>query len=204
MSKLTDTQLVILTQAAKHSARAVTIPDRIRGGTVAKVIGPLLAKGLVEEIEHAPDLPACHTREDGSRTALVITNAGLVAIGMEPDVQEAEPDAAAVSKPARGRKARARLAKGTDGARKPRKAGKAAQEPRTAPQAGTRTRTKQAQLIAMLERPDGATIAQIVEATGWLPHTVRGAIAGALKKRLGLEVTSEKVEGVGRVYRIGN
>ena len=45
----------------------------------------------------------------------------------------------------------------------------------------------------MLKRPEGATIAQIVVATGWLPHTVRGALAG-LKKRLGLCVTSEKVE----------
>ena len=54
----------------------------------------------------------------------------------------------------------------------------------------------------MLTRSDGATITQIVEATGWQPHTVRGAFAGALKKRLGLTVTSEKVEGRGRVYRI--
>lgn len=57
-------------------------------------------------------------------------------------------------------------------------------------------------LIAMLQAPEGATIAEIVEATGWQPHTVRGAIAGALKKKLGLDVTSEKVEGRGRVYRI--
>jgi hypothetical protein len=61
---------------------------------------------------------------------------------------------------------------------------------------------KQAMLIEMLKRPEGATIQQVVDATGWLPHTVRGAIAGALKKKLGLNVVSEKVEGVGRVYRI--
>ena len=48
-----------------------------------------------------------------------------------------------------------------------------------------------------------AAIGEIVAATGWQPHTVRGAIAGALKKKLGLDVTSEKVEGRGRVYRIG-
>jgi len=54
----------------------------------------------------------------------------------------------------------------------------------------------------MLERPEGATIAQVVAATGWQPHTVRGAIAGALKKKLGLTVTSAKVEGQGRVYKI--
>jgi hypothetical protein len=63
--------------------------------------------------------------------------------------------------------------------------------------------TKQAQLIEMLRSPEGASIDEIVAATGWQPHTVRGTIAGALKKKLGLEVTSEKVEGRGRVYRIG-
>ena len=69
--------------------------------------------------------------------------------------------------------------------------------------AKTRDDTKQAQLIAMLHRKQGATIAQIVAATGWQPHTVRGAFAGALKKKLGLIVTSEKVEGT-RVYRLAN
>jgi hypothetical protein len=54
----------------------------------------------------------------------------------------------------------------------------------------------------MLKRPEGATIEQIVAATGWQPHTVRGAFAGALKKRLGITVNSEKVDGRGRVYRI--
>ena len=53
-----------------------------------------------------------------------------------------------------------------------------------------RERTKQAQLIAMLRGPDGATIAEIIAITGWQPHTVHGVIAGALKKKLGLEVTS--------------
>ena len=49
---------------------------------------------------------------------------------------------------------------------------------------------------------EGATIAQIVEATAWQSHTVRGFFAGALKKKLGLNVTSEKVEGEERVYRL--
>jgi hypothetical protein len=65
-----------------------------------------------------------------------------------------------------------------------------------------RTGTKQAKLIEMLRTEGGATIDEIVAATGWQPHTVRGAFAGALKKRLGLEVTSEKVEGRGRVYKL--
>jgi len=71
-----------------------------------------------------------------------------------------------------------------------------------APQKAQRKGSKQALLIEMLEAPEGATIQQIVGATGWQPHTVRGAIAGALKKKLGLNVVSEKVEGRGRVYRI--
>ena len=65
-----------------------------------------------------------------------------------------------------------------------------------------RTDSKQAKLIAMLKRSDGATIADIVKALDWQPHTVRGAIAGALKKRLGLKVESEKEGERGRVYRI--
>lgn len=64
--------------------------------------------------------------------------------------------------------------------------------------------TKQATLIAMLRAPDGATIEEIGAALQWAPHTCRGAISGALKKKLGLKVTSEKVEKRGRVYRVGN
>ena len=66
----------------------------------------------------------------------------------------------------------------------------------------TRDGSKQAQLIAMLRRAKGATIDEIAEAFTWQPHTVRGAIAGALKKKLGLNVTSEKDDKRGRVYRI--
>ena len=67
-----------------------------------------------------------------------------------------------------------------------------------------RTDTKQAKLIAMLQAKDGATVAEIASAFDWQAHTVRGALYGALKKKLGLDVASEKVEGRGRVYRIGN
>ena len=66
----------------------------------------------------------------------------------------------------------------------------------------TRGNTKQAQIIAMLQRPEGATISQIVEATGWQPHTVRGTFAGAFKKKLGLTIVSDKPQGGERVYRI--
>ena len=64
-----------------------------------------------------------------------------------------------------------------------------------------RATNKQDQVIAMLRQPEGATIDDIVGATKWQRHTVRGMIAGALKKRLGLRMASEKEER-GRVYRI--
>ena len=66
----------------------------------------------------------------------------------------------------------------------------------------TRADSKQALVIGLLQRPEGATIAQIMEATGWQQHTVRGTLAGALKKRLGLTITSTKEAGGQRVYRI--
>jgi len=66
----------------------------------------------------------------------------------------------------------------------------------------SRDNSKQAQVIAMLKRPEGATIAQICEATGWQQHTVRGTFAGAFKKKLRLAITSEKTEGSERIYKI--
>ena len=61
--------------------------------------------------------------------------------------------------------------------------------------------TKQIQLLALLRRPQGATIDQAAKALAWQPHSVRGVISGVLKKRLGLTVASVKSEA-GRVYRI--
>lgn len=66
----------------------------------------------------------------------------------------------------------------------------------------TRENTKQAKIIAMLQRPEGATISQIAEATGWQPHTVRGTFAGAFKKKLGLTLSSSKEDHGQRVYRV--
>ena len=65
-----------------------------------------------------------------------------------------------------------------------------------------RSGTKQEALIAMLRTPEGATIDEIVVALEWQSHTVRGVLSGALKKKMGLEIASEKVEGRGRAYKI--
>ena len=66
----------------------------------------------------------------------------------------------------------------------------------------TRDNSKQARVIAMLQRPEGATIAQICEATSWQSHTVRGTFAGSFKKKLGLDITSTKEKGGERIYKV--
>ena len=193
MTKLSDTQSIILSAAAQRpDGNVLPLPSSLRGGAATKVVGALLSRGLIrEEVLDGPRNAdsALNTvwrnLEDGRGVLLLITDAGLDALGLghgEPieaagaEVSEVAPDAsAAPATPPAGHTAA--------GKRKMREG------------------TKQAELIAMLRRKEGATIAQIVEATGWQPHTVRGAFAGALKKKLGLTVTSEKVEAT-RVYHI--
>ena len=75
-------------------------------------------------------------------------------------------------------------------------------EAATAAKPRMRDNSKQAQVIAMLKRPEGATIEQICEVTQWQAHTVRGTFAGAFKKKLGLEITSTKEAGGQRIYRV--
>ncbi|MBX6324332.1 MAG: DUF3489 domain-containing protein [Rhodospirillaceae bacterium] len=198
MSKLSDTQLVLLSKAAQREDRALAIPTGLKGGALVKVVDPLLKRRLVEAVRCRPDMPVWRTAQDGTKKALIVTDEGLRAIGIEPDDEVAAdaPEAAKGAKPAKGgMKARAH-AHGTD-----------AEAARAAEDGGATSRrrregTKQAQLVAMLRRPQGATIEEITRAFGWLPHTARGAIAGALKKKLGLTVASEKVEGRGRVYHV--
>lgn len=73
---------------------------------------------------------------------------------------------------------------------------------RTGTKPRTRENSKQATVIQMLQHPDGTTIQQIMESTGWQAHTVRGTFAGALKKKLGLNIVSAKDATGERVYRI--
>jgi len=79
--------------------------------------------------------------------------------------------------------------------------GKRAAGPK-AGEAKQREDSKQAQVIALLQRPTGATLDDLIAATGWQRHTVRGVLSGALKKRLGLTIRSEKTTGSPRTYRI--
>ncbi len=192
MPKLTDTQLVVLSAAARRKDGAVLpLPKslKIKGGTVTKTLENLRKKGLLEEKPASREAAAWREREDGRRMMLILTEAGLQAIGGEPAGESIEQP---TPRKARAKKPRRRAVLKT-----------AASQPKgEKSQTADRKGTKQALLIDLLKRKKGATIEEIVEAIGWQAHSVRGAISGALKKKLGLAVTSEKVQARGRVYRI--
>jgi hypothetical protein len=184
MTKLSDPQAVILSAASQRDDGAVLpLPEtlKIKGGAVDKVLGSLKAKGLVDHIG-AP-------RGDNP-PPLRITRAGLEAIGVETedDAPEGATTADAEAPATAGRKATPAKPKATAAKR-----GKAAPAKKPTPRAGT----KQAQMIEMLKRPEGATVEQIAAATGWQHHTIRGAISGALKKKLGLTVEATRTHEVG-------
>jgi hypothetical protein len=191
MTRLSYIQRVILSAASRRKDGAVLpLPEdvKIAGGTVNKVLGSLKAKGLIEH-QGAPrgdDLPP-----------LRITRAGLEAIGVEPEGAGASADTASASKAGFARAVPAKTA----GARTATKSkGKAeVKRSKTTPSEtrAPRSSTKQALMIELLKRPEGATVGQIAAATGWQHHTIRGAISGALKKKLGLNVESTRVREVG-------
>ena len=203
MTKLSDTQITILSAAAQRpDGNLLPLPGSLRGGAATKVVRALLKHGLVREevTETSAKADAAlntlwRNLDDGRGVLLRITAAGLEAIGIETDAPQSD---AAPQRPGAGHTDSPASAELTSPA-----AAEGPSASHTAPPQGrTREGTKQAALVAMLNRTAGATIAEVVAATGWQSHTVRGALAGALKKRLGLTIGSEKVEGRGRVYRI--
>jgi hypothetical protein len=189
MPQLSDSQLVVLTAACQRPDRSVfPVTAKLKGIAAGNVLKSLLKKQLIKEIRAKREDTAWRDDEQHGRMTLVVTPAAFAALGIDAadEATEPKPDVAAAPD-----------AKATS-APKGRRAAKS-QEP---PERRTRPNTKQAKLIAMLQRAKGATIDELAEALEWQPHTVRGAIAGALKKKLGLEVTSEKHEKRGRVYRL--
>ncbi len=192
MPKLSDSQLVILSAAAKRrDGTVLPLPRSLKVNKAAAttILKNLLKKGLLKERPAATDEAHWHQTRGGGRTALVITDTGLQAIGVEVDRKTGKQSSSTKPQP----KQRSRRAERKPSGSKP-KGG--------TPPPAVRPGTKQALLIDLLTRKKGATIEEIVAATGWQPHSARGAISGTLKKKLGLAVTSERVGDGSRVYRI--
>jgi hypothetical protein len=148
-----------------------------------------MARGLISEQPAARNEEVWREAEDGGRLKLVITDAGLAAIGVGTDEGAEAPPATASVRPKKHKSRSRRSATGR-------------KTKTEAPPAGVRPDTRQALLIDLLRRKDGATIGEIVDAIGWRPHSARGAISGTLKKKLGLTVECAVVDDRGRVYRI--
>jgi hypothetical protein len=151
MIKLSDAQTVILSAASQRDGGAVLpLPEllKIRGGAVDKVLGSLEAKGLIEH---------CGSRRGDNPPPLRITRAGLDAIGIEPedagDIQSCGTEGA-------------RLADAADVEGRAQSGAPADTEPDAAATPTPRAGTKQALMIALLKRPEGATVEQIAAATG--------------------------------------
>jgi hypothetical protein len=187
--KLTDTQLVLLSAASQRDDRALERPPNLTGGAAAKVVAKLLTEGLVEDIQSRGSRPVWRRDDEGARS-LRITKKGLQAIRVEDEATEVAADEPKKKPPAP-----------SANRRKPAKAPTSPRKSEQGDRARPRADSKQAHVIAMLSRPQGATIAAIMKETGWQQHSVRGFFAGAVRKKLGLTLVSEKV-GDERVYRI--
>jgi hypothetical protein len=181
--QLTPAQHAILAYAIEHTGGKIEwFPDNIKGGARTKVLEGLFNKALITR-----DSKDWFVAAEGY-DALGRARPASATLYPDPEVEAAVSAAEAqwVKSGAQDKQdAAKRLLKvGVEG--KPR----------------TLANSKQAQVIEMLRRPEGATISQICAATGWQAHTVRGTFAGALKKKLGLTLTSEKPDDGERIYRI--
>jgi hypothetical protein len=181
--KLTDAQLVMMSAAAQRKDRCLSAPATIKGAALSKVSAKLAKLGLAREIEAKAGAPIWRREDAGQGYALKLTAAGLKALA----VDEESPDATEHSEvPQPQAQTRASPDEGGDPARV----------------AAPRDGSKLARVIDLLQRSDGATIPNLTEATGWLPHTMRAALTG-LRKR-GYAVIRERGGAGDSVYRISD
>jgi len=203
---LTDTQLLILSAASQRTDHAATLPANLKGSAAKKVIDGLLKQKLLQELRAKDDMPVWRRGEDNRPYTLQITEAGLKAIEVE-DVANAPENKATAG---RDEVAAAKTAAETKSSERPARvkrssSGKAATRSAKATKASPGRRnphSKQDQIVALLQQPGGATLDVLVKATGWQKHSVRGFLAGTVRKKLKLTLRSEKIEGI-RTYRVG-
>ena len=187
---LNDTQRLILSAAAaRNDLRALPLPETLRAPAhvVKKTVATMIEQGLLGETTALPDDAVWTESNPGGRVTLVATPAGLAAIGVEADAAPVTASPGAAQTASKGRSGGSKSAKS------------ARQASADAPGA---KQSKQDVVLALLRRPQGASVPEMVAATNWQPHSVRGFMSGALKKRLGLEVTSEKDEKGERRYQV--
>lgn len=182
---LTDTQLVLLSAASQREDRGVVRPETMDARLFTRATKALLKACLIAESVTVRKGPG-GAGPDGATQMLVITAEGFSAIGVE----EPQPAQTALGKPRE--RLRKTSSRGTsDTANSP---------PLTDDSSTTRPPTKRALIIAMLSRREGATLDDLVAATGWLPHTTRAGLTGLRQRGLCLE--RSKPEGEPAVYRI--
>lgn len=177
-TQLTPAQHAILAKAINTSAGKIDwFPDNIKGGARKKVLDGMFNRALITIIG----------------ADWFVAAEGYDALGMARHAPTAAPQDAPEALAADPKLEADVAACEAEWAKE-----KAPAAPRK------RENSKQAEVILMLQRPEGATVGQVCTATGWQAHTVRGTFAGAFKKKLGLTIVSEKVKGGERVYRIGS
>jgi hypothetical protein len=192
-TKLSDTQLVILSAAAKradHSLLPFPQSLTVKGAALDKVVDTLCKRKLAEERRTINGAPEWRRDEDGRPLGLFTTNAGLLALGFE-DTETKAPSQAAASMP-RQRKTAAARPRG-----KARTASPASTKRRAAP-----SQSKQDLVIQMLRRQSGVSIDDIIAKTGWQPHSVRGFFSGLVRKKLKLPLVSDVGKDGVRRYHI--
>mgnify|MGYP001442373885 CR=1 FL=1 len=194
-TQLTPAQHAILAKAINTSAGKIEwFPDNIKGGARKKVLDGLFNRALI-----TPDGEGWSVAAEGydalgmKRPRISQFEANLDAIIANAEASQGAPEATAAPQTTDAELEADVAACEAEWAKN---AATAQAKPRT------RDNSKQAEVIRMLQRPEGATIGQICTATGWQAHTVRGTFAGAFKKKLGLTITSDKQQGGERVYRI--
>ena len=193
--KLTDTQLVLLGAAAQRKDLCLVAPPTLKGATAQKVASKLISAGFVKEVKAKASDPIWRRDEEsGASYALKLTAAGAKAIA----VDNAEPEDAGEESDALANRDQAAILSKLD-AKDARPA--EAMEPGPIRPSAPRGGSKLARVIALLERDRGATIEELIAATGWLAHTTRAALTG-LRKR-GYAVAIDRSDDKrGSFYRI--